>query len=143
VWRERLERLRRHAHLIKVSEEDIAFLVPDADPLAVAMDWARHGPSLVVLTRGDAGAVGITARGVRNSAPGCRVTVADTVGAGDTFQAALLTWLAEKRRLEREAAACLSESELHSLLGFAARAAAVTCTRRGADMARRHEVGDL
>jgi fructokinase len=142
VWRERFERLRPHAHLIKVSEEDIAFLVPGSDPLAVAMDWARHGPSLVVLTRGDAGAVGITARGVRNSVPGCKVTVADTVGAGDTFQAALLTWLGEKQRLEREAAAHLSESELHCLLSFAARAAAVTCTRRGADMARRHEVGD-
>ena len=125
-----------------MSEEDIAFLVPGSDPLAVAAEWSRKGPSLVVLTRGDVGAVGITAKGVRHFVPAAKVVVADTVGAGDTFHAALLTWLGERQRLEREAAARLSENELHSLLGFAARAAAVTCTRRGADMARRHEVRD-
>ncbi len=142
VWRERLKRLLPHAHLIKVSEEDIAFLFPGSDPVAVTAEWAQQGPSLVVLTRGIDGALGITARGIRHAVPGCAVAVVDTVGAGDTFQAALLTWLGEKQRLERESAAALGEDELYSLLSFAARAAAVTCTRRGADMARRNEVGD-
>ena len=86
--------------------------------------------------------MGISAKGVRHAVPGRVVAVVDTVGAGDTFQAALLTWLGEKQRLERESAAALDEGELSSLLSFAARAAAVTCTRRGADMARRNEVGD-
>ncbi len=142
VWRERLKRLLPHTHLVKVSEEDIAFLLPGSDPGAVTAEWARRGPSLVVLTRGEKGAEGITAKGVRCNVPGCAVGVVDTVGAGDTFQAALLTWLGEKQRLERKAAADLNEDELSALLGFAARAAAVTCTRRGADMARRNEVGD-
>jgi fructokinase len=140
VWRERVRSLLPHAHLVKVSEEDIAFLEPGTAPLAVAVDWVRKGPSLVVLTRGDSGGVGITARGLRHSVPAHKVNIVDTVGAGDTFQAALLTWLAENRRLERDSAAAMGENELHSLLTFAARAAAVTCGRRGADMARRHEV---
>jgi fructokinase len=142
VWQARIRSLLPHAHLIKVSEEDVAFLEPGSDAQAVAMEWSRLGPSLVVVTRGDAGGAAITARGIRHSVPACRISVIDTVGAGDTFQAALLTWLAENRRLERNAAAALDERELHSLLSFAARAAAMTCTRRGADMARRHEVGD-
>lgn len=142
VWQERVRRLLPHAHLVKVSEEDVAFLVPGADPEAVVRDWSRQGPSLIVLTRGADGAVGITARGVRQAVAGQKVVVVDTVGAGDTFQAALLTWLAERQMLEREQVAGLGDSDLRSLLSFAGRAAAITCTRRGADMARRHEVGD-
>jgi fructokinase len=140
VWRKRVRRLLPHARLVKVSEEDIAFLEPGASPLEVAREWARQGPSLIVLTRGDAGGLGFTAKGARSSVPARKVSVVDTVGAGDTFQAALLAWLAEHQKLDSEAAANLGETELHSLLTFAARAAAVTCSRRGADMPRRHEV---
>jgi fructokinase len=72
--------------------------------------------------------------------PPVLVQVIDTVGAGDTFQAALLTWLAEHDALAGAALAALSKDALADALGFAARAAAITCSRRGADMPRRAEL---
>jgi fructokinase len=69
------------------------------------------------------------------------VPVIDTVGAGDTFQAALLAWLAEHDRLSIEGVAALDDAALRSMLAFAARAAALTCSRRGADLPRRAELG--
>jgi fructokinase len=68
------------------------------------------------------------------------VVVIDTVGAGDTFQAALLTGLAERGLLQRAALASLSADDLAAVLAFAAQAAAVTCSRRGADLPRRAEL---
>jgi fructokinase len=68
------------------------------------------------------------------------VRVIDTVGAGDTFQAALLTWLAEHDALNAVALAALDAAALGEALAFAARAAAITCSRRGADMPRRAEL---
>ena len=68
------------------------------------------------------------------------VQVVDTVGAGDTFQAALLTGLAETGRLSASALGGLTADQLADLLGFASAAAAITCARRGADMPRRNEL---
>jgi fructokinase len=66
--------------------------------------------------------------------------VVDTVGAGDTFQAALLTALAERALLSRPALAALQRDALAAVLAFAAQAAAITCSRRGADLPRRGEL---
>ena len=66
--------------------------------------------------------------------------VVDTVGAGDTFQAALLTWLAEQGRLSAAGVAGLDLPGISAALAFAAKAAAVTCGRRGADLPRRGEL---
>jgi fructokinase len=68
------------------------------------------------------------------------VQVIDTVGAGDTFQAALLTWLAEHGALSAQAISQLDAQALTQALEFAARAAAITCSRRGADMPPRAEL---
>ena len=65
------------------------------------------------------------------------VALVDTVGAGDTFQAALLTALAEGGALTSTAMTALDASALHAMLDFANRAAALTCSRRGADLPRR------
>jgi fructokinase len=69
-----------------------------------------------------------------------RVPVIDTVGAGDTFQAALLTWLVEHAALSGPALGALPGAALAEALQFAARAAALTCSRRGADLPRRAEL---
>jgi fructokinase len=71
---------------------------------------------------------------------GVSVSVVDTVGAGDTFQAALLTWLAEHNALHPAGPAGLTRDDWQAALVFAARAAAITCSRRGADMPRRDEL---
>ncbi|RZJ41368.1 MAG: carbohydrate kinase, partial [Brevundimonas sp.] len=69
------------------------------------------------------------------------VHVVDTVGAGDTFQAATLAMLKENGALNRAALEAMDQAGLQALLGFAIRAAAVTCARRGADLPRRSDLG--
>ena len=69
-----------------------------------------------------------------------KLTVVDTVGAGDTFQAALLAWLAEHNRMTGDALAAASPADVKAALHFASRAAAITCSRRGADMPRRADL---
>jgi len=139
-WRAQLQWMLPRTHLLKVSDEDLALLYPDADPAQLAKEWLAAGVKLVVVTRGAKGAIGWTAGGQAEAKP-VAVTVIDTVGAGDTFQAALLTWLAERDALSGEALGSLDAASLGQALDFAARAAAITCSRRGADMPRRSEVG--
>jgi fructokinase len=139
IWRETLQWMLPRTHLLKVSEEDIGLLFPGQPLDALAASWLAQGPRLVVITRGGDGALGFTASAQVQAAP-MQVQVVDTVGAGDTFQAALLTWLAEHERLSIDGLAQLDAASLRDLLGFATRAAAITCSRRGADLPRRGEL---
>jgi len=125
--------------LLKVSDEDLGLLLPDSRIEDFAARALASGVKLVVVTRGAKGAVGWNAQGSVTIDP-VRVQVVDTVGAGDTFQAALITWLAEHGALNAPALPSLTTTQLADSLGFAARAAAITCSRRGADMPRRNEV---
>jgi fructokinase len=138
-WRDMLEWMMPRTHLLKISEEDLQLLLPDTCLEDFAAAALRRGVALVVVTRGAEGAVAWTPL-AHAGVPTVQVELIDTVGAGDTFQAALLTWLAEHDRLSVPALHALSVAELESALGFAARAAAVTCSRRGADMPRRREL---
>ncbi len=138
-WRAQLTWMLPRTDLLKVSEEDLALLQPGTDLDAFAADARAHGVKAVVVTRGAQGAFGWTARG-KVGVPPVAVEVIDTVGAGDTFQAALLTWLAERGALSAAAMETLAADDWRSALAFAARAAAITCTRRGADMPRRDEL---
>ncbi|MEM6942385.1 MAG: PfkB family carbohydrate kinase, partial [Pseudomonadota bacterium] len=141
-WRRRIDRLVEHSDLVKVSDEDLALLYPGEAPARAAARWLTMGAALVVLTRGAVGAEAFSAAGhVR--VLGRAVTVADTVGAGDSFQAALIATLAERGLRERAAIQQLDASTLTSILDFATRAAALTCTRRGADLPRRADLSDL
>ena len=138
-WREVVEGMVSLSHLVKVSEEDLALLYPDETPEQVAPRWLTQGAALVAVTRGCAGSSAWTAK-ARIDAPSKHVEVIDTVGAGDTFQAALLTWLDEHDALTPAALRALDERQLEALLRFAAKAAAITCSRRGADMPNRAEL---
>jgi fructokinase len=90
------------------------------------------GAKLVVLTKADAGAEAMAIRAFA-AVPGVTVAVADTVGAGDTFMAAILARLDNRRLLTKRAVARLDEDALTDLLAFATRAAAITVSRPGAD----------
>jgi fructokinase len=138
-WRDTLQWMLPRTALLKVSDEDLALLYPGADPAGLAAHWLESGVKLVVVTRGAQGAWGWTAT-AHVATPPVRVAVVDTVGAGDTFQAALLATLAERGLLTREALDGLSAETLQQVLGFAAQAAALTCSRRGADLPRRAEL---
>lgn len=123
------------AHVVKASDEDLAWLYPGLSAGAAASHLLALGPALVVVTLGADGA--LARRGadeVRVPAP--TVPVADTVGAGDTFTAGLLHALAAGDRLGPDPLARLAAmpvEELGSVLRVAAAAAAVTCSRHGCD----------
>ncbi len=142
VWRQAVSTLLPMSHMMKISSEDVDYLYRDADPTTLAAHWIRAGARLVVLTRGEFGASAWTRR-VHVQLPAERITVVDTVGAGDAFQAALLAGLAETGALLPETIGELEEPALSRLLDFAIRAAAITCSRRGANPPRRPELPAL
>lgn len=138
-WRDTLQWMLPRTHLLKVSEEDLGLLYPGRSPAELARDWLAEGVSCVVVTHGGEGATAWRAGEQQRIEP-VAVTVVDTVGAGDTFQAALLTGLAERSVWTREALRDMAAAPLRQALEFAARAAAITCSRRGADLPRRDEL---
>ncbi|WP_329458408.1 carbohydrate kinase family protein [Streptomyces sp. NBC_01497] len=113
--------------LLKLSEQDAQWLEGTPE------GWLGSGPAAVVLTRGGAGLSVFTAAGGEVSVPAAPVEVADTIGAGDTVNAALLHSLAAHDALTPPALVSLGDSGWREVLAFAARAAAVTCSRPGAD----------
>ena len=138
-WRREVERFARTADLVKLSEEDLGHLDPEAEPDRLARAWIDGGARIVVLTRGARGATLWT--GTRRiDHPGLGVEVVDTVGAGDAFQAALLTALDETGFLSSREITDVNEEDGRRLLEFACGAAARSCTRRGADFPRRAEL---
>ena len=138
-WRAAVQQMLPHVHLLKLSDEDLRHLHPGEDEEGCARRWLAGGPSLVVVTHGGEGARAFSAEGVVDIAP-VPTKVVDTVGAGDTFQAAMLTLLAERGQLSPGAVKGLRREGWSEVLAFAARAAAITCSRRGADLPRRAEV---
>ncbi|MEU6401910.1 carbohydrate kinase [Streptomyces sp. NPDC046985] len=122
--------------LLKLSEEDARWL--GGSP----RDWLAAGPSAVVVTHGGDGLTVHTADGGEHHVPGEKVDVVDTIGAGDTVTAALLHGLAERDALCAEDLAGLGAAGWTRLLRFAARAAAVTCSRAGAEPPYAAEAGE-
>ncbi len=132
----------RLATIVKASEEDMDWLYPERDPHASAAAWALEGPRLVVLTRGGAGSAAFfDGRRIEMKAP--TITVVDTVGAGDSFMAALLAAMHHDGGLGPRAnigSASLTEGRVANWLKFATVASAITCTRKGAHPPTRSEV---
>lgn len=140
LWRQRIDEMAALAHVVKVSDEDLALLEADATPAEVAQRWLQAGCQLVVVTAGSRGATAWRA-GECLQVDAVPTTVVDTVGAGDTFQAALLTALAERGACHAAGLRDLPAAALKDVLHFAARAAALTCSRRGADLPHRAMLG--
>lgn len=132
----------RLATVVKASDEDMVWLYPNTDPRTAAAHWSTLGPRLVVLTLGGSGAVGFFAgRRVERLAP--RIAVVDTVGAGDSFMAALMSTMVEDGALGRPALQSTqpyTERQVEGWLSFAIAAAAITCTRKGANPPTRDEM---
>jgi fructokinase len=138
-WRDTLAWMLPRTHLLKVSDEDLGLLYPGADVGRLASEWLAQGVALVVVTRGAAGASAWTGQHQVSAAP-VPVNLVDSVGAGDAFQAALLTALAERNLLSRDALRRLDVEAIGATLRLATQAAAITCSRRGADLPRRAEL---
>ncbi|MEZ0490900.1 carbohydrate kinase [Kineococcus sp. TBRC 1896] len=138
----RVEEFVAAADVVKASDEDLAWLLPGHDPEEVAHRWQGHGPALVVVTRGSAGATAVSGAGTLH-VPAPRVEVADTVGAGDAFMSGLLHALAEHDLLGGDALPRLRHlglGTLQALVATAIASASITCSRAGANPPTRAEL---
>lgn len=140
--RRRVESLVAQADVVKASDEDLHWLYPGFNPRDAARAWQASGPAVVIVTEGAKGAFAVADCG-ELEVPGRRVSVVDTVGAGDTFMGALIDGLISAGWADgaaRDALRAADSAQLASILDWAARAAAVTVSRPGADPPRRGEV---
>ena len=142
VWRERVEALLADVDLLKISSEDLEMLYPGMAPGVFALRCMEQGVEMVIVPDGGAAVHAWTTTGIEASVTPPRVDVVDTVGAGDTFQAALLYRLAATGD-PYAAIAKMTVAEVTDILHFCAGAAAVTCTRRGADLPRLSDLSHL
>ena len=135
--RSRLDRILAQSTIVKASDADVTWLYPELDLQSAARALLARGPALVVVTLGSEGAFGVcSGTQVRAAAPA--VDVVDTIGAGDAFGAALLAWLTDHDRLDRDLH--LDPDELRAALEFACLVASITCTRAGANPPWRSEL---
>jgi fructokinase len=132
TYRARIARMIARADIVKLSDEDLHWLEGPGDLTALARAILARGPRLVLLTEGAKGARAVTATQDRFVAA-TPVTVADTVGAGDTFNAGALAALHRAGMLNKAGLARLSDAVLDAALSLGTRAAAVTVSRAGAN----------
>ncbi|MGL4324692.1 MAG: carbohydrate kinase family protein [Beijerinckiaceae bacterium] len=138
-WRKSFADFSALADIIKIGSEDFSALFPDDRPDALAARLLASGASLILYTEGEKGARIFARHGSVHHRPP-PVLVQDTVGAGDTAIAALMAGLAEKGLLHRDKLSALQPAQLKPLLAMACNAAAITCTRIGADPPRRDQI---
>jgi fructokinase len=138
-YRARIERMIARADIVKLSDEDLHWLLGAGDVSELARQVLEKGPKIVFITEGAAGARAITATQNRFVAA-TKVTVADTVGAGDTFNAGALAALHEAGALTKSALTTLSDATLDAALTLGTKAAAVTVSRPGANPPWRNEL---
>jgi fructokinase len=122
--------------VIKVSDDDLAWLFPKVPIEEIANRWINDGAFLVVVTQGANGLMGFTADG-RVEVPGVKVDVVDTVGAGDTVGAIVVEAMLEHGLM------ALRGDFLKDVLARAASAAAITCSRKGAQPPYKHELLEI
>lgn len=140
--REQAEKFVTLADVIKASDEDLAWLYPDRTPEQSARAWLAAGPAVVVVTRGSKGPWAVCRAG-KLSVPAPSTSVVDTVGAGDSFMAALvgaLVGLELDGAHRRDELRRINLGQLTGALQYAARAAAITVSRAGANPPTREEM---
>jgi fructokinase len=132
----RLDRVMARADVVKVSDEDVAYLTPGVAPLDAARTLLARGPRAVLLTAGGAAVHVVTAAG-EFEVPVPPVEVVDTIGAGDAFSGGFLAWWSAGGRTAHQLGAL---DHLVPAVTAAVAVAGITCTRRGADPPWRHEL---
>lgn len=145
AYRSRLAAMVAGAGIVKVSDEDLHWIYPGDAPIEakirqVLAGEAGTGPGLVILTLGAEGARGILRSGLEVAVPAVSAVVADTVGAGDTFNAGFLAAAHAAGVLKDAARGDMAEEQLRACLEYGAKAAAVTVSRAGANPPWRSEL---
>lgn len=139
AFRARLNRLLPMADIVKLSGDDLEWLFPELAPDDAAQTVLTMGPRIVLQTGGAKGARAIWA-GDTVSAPAIRVQVADTIGAGDTFNAGVLASLSDQGVLSKSGLANITAQQIAKALTLGAQAAAITVSRAGANPPWAHEL---
>lgn len=133
--------------IAKISAADFEFIYPTLGIEKALQKLLAMGPRLVIATLGSKGALALLRRNdgsmIKVSAPTVNLPVVDTIGAGDTFHGAFLSWLERKGKMSRPQVAALSETELYDALFFANKAASIVCSRAGAEPPGLREVENL
>ncbi|MEP2716708.1 carbohydrate kinase [Pseudophaeobacter sp.] len=133
-YRQRLTRMMGQSDIVKVSDEDLNWLFPRSAALEDKVQQiVKMGVTIVVLTRGEKGATGFMSNGSQVHVPAAQAEVADTVGAGDTFNAGVLAQFSAQGCLRKDQLKSLAPDDLQQALERGARAARVTVSRIGAD----------
>lgn len=141
TYRARIDHLVSVCDVIKVSDEDLHWMIQE--PLSLhekATLICERGPSLLILTKGGAGALAFTHEGCVADVAAERVEVVDTVGAGDTFNSGVLAKMAELGLLSKTALSQISVDDITAVLAYGAKVAGVTVTRAGASPPWVHEL---
>jgi fructokinase len=139
AYRARIEGMIAKADIVKLSDEDLAWVMGPGDAMTQARQILAWGPKVLFVTEGAKGARAVTATQDRFVAAQ-KVVVADTVGAGDTFNAGVLAALHAAGALSKARLTALSDAELDAALSLGTRAAAITCSRPGANPPWAHEL---
>lgn len=139
AYRARIDRMIGAADLVKVSDEDLAWLAGHDDHDRAAAEMLAKGPTALFVTEGATGARGYWG-GESLFVPSKKVDVVDTVGAGDTFNAGVLAALHEADVLSKDGLGALTADHVEAALSLGARAAAVTVSRAGANPPTRDEL---
>jgi fructokinase len=138
--RSRAKKLASLSHVVKASEEDLIWIFSNNDPKDSAIKIIESGASLVVVTLGKQGAFAVNKKREFVEVLAKEVDVIDSIGAGDTFAAALITQLLENSWINENALEKLNGADLTGILTNCSLAAAITCSRQGANPPHRHEV---
>lgn len=138
-YRPQFERLAGLATIVKMSDDDASWIYPGCEPPEVLERILALGPRIVAITLGSEGAIAASAE-ARVQLPAVPVVVADTVGSGDSFGAALIAALHEQDALELASTRPLDDALLEKAVSYAVTAAAISSTRTGAVPPSRAEI---
>jgi fructokinase len=137
VYIRRMERWMAASTIVKISVADLHFIYPDFELGKSLQNILSLGPRLVIATLGKEGALALLHKDngsvIRAQAPVVDMPVIDTIGAGDTFHGAFLSWLERYEKMSRPALSALSEHELYEALYFANKATSLVCSKQGAE----------
>ncbi|NKB27673.1 MAG: carbohydrate kinase [Rhodobacteraceae bacterium] len=139
AYRARIDRMIAAADIVKISDEDLSWILGAGDPVDQARVLLKLGPSLICVTEGAKGARGVS-RDHNVWVDATRVDVVDTVGAGDTFNAGVLAALHRAGALTKPGIAGLDGDAIRAALALGAQSAAVTVSRAGANPPWAHEL---
>ncbi|WP_187428832.1 Fructokinase [Roseobacter fucihabitans] len=141
LYRARLDKMIAVADIVKVSDEDLDWIIPGPEALATkARKLRAQGPHAVIVTRGGDGALAFGAGDEAVEVPAKRVSIVDTVGAGDTFNAGVLASLMAAGLLSKARMKDIGPSAMRAALMHGACVAAVTVSRAGANPPWAHEL---